>query len=548
MKDLTQTPAPLRDPNRIMRLSQMGAAFPTRLSFLRILLRRLMDEKPQLRETIWDMDDAGFGYGVFTIALGGQDYSLVAITQPLAPEDRTDRVIAEKWDAAFVLFDGIPGPEDIARIRKNAPLQEAGRFGPKDLCLSRANKSVRLFDAIINAQQTGTAFPEDEIRKVGYLMRTTAVYGNGKFGLADRDDYAGRPAMMAPFQAEMLTVWLIRHFTHRLIEHLAGAALPVQLRRTLGIGNSTGLGMAPFLVSHPLLLHSWVACRETAFARVLDADVTPEVAVDLHANASQIATHLEEWNVPDPKAQTSIESTRQHWHDVVAGLSPRDFQQPGTLRRIWETARDLSPEVEELALAWMTESFPELVDGLTDCLANPFRPQLDVTMPSAELRAGIDAHWPAIQDLDFDCKDTCAQFWYVSEAKQEPRLGQRATDPGAELESPLDVARRMSRLRADLAGCEDALWQFLLRHPEHRDAARRMQALMANVFSEIRDNLLDVETAPIDMLRFKLAMFGATKFDPKSSLWTRITLFSGGPLADEIADGTAQDHTWMPVF
>ncbi len=548
MKDVIHSQTPLRDPNRIMRLCQMGAAFPTRLSFLRILLRRLIQESPTVDEPVWDMDGSGFGHAVFSVAFGGNDYSLIAITQPLAPEDRTDRVIAEKWDAAFVLFDGIPSAQDVDRIRKNAPLQEAGRFGPSDLCLSRANKSVRLFDAIIDAQNTGQPLPEDEIRKVGYLMRTTAVYGNGKFGLADRATYADRPAMNAPFQAEMLTVWLIRHFTHRLIEHLSGAPLPVELRRTLGIGNSTGLGMAPFLVSHPLLLHSWVACRETAFARVRQEEVSPTAAADLLANAKRIAQHLEEWNVPDAKAQASVVETRGHWQNLISDMTVDGLQSPDALHTIWQRSRDLSAEVEELSLAWMTESFPDAVDGLAECLANPFHPELNATMDCADLLAGINEHWPAVCEMDFTQADAIAQFWYVSEAKQEPRLGQRATDPGSDLESPLDVARRVQQLRCDLGQQQGPVWKFLLDHPEHRDATRRVQALMSNVYSEIRDNLICADTAPIDMLRFKLAMFGATKFDPKSSLWTRITMFSGGPLAEEISEGTAVDNTWMPVF
>ncbi|MCB2131666.1 MAG: hypothetical protein KDD96_04385, partial [Rhodobacteraceae bacterium] len=52
-----------------------------------------------------------------------------------------------------------------------------------------------------------------EIAAVGYLMRTTAVYGAGKFGAADWSDIAGRPELSVPFQAEMLSVWLTRQFT-----------------------------------------------------------------------------------------------------------------------------------------------------------------------------------------------------------------------------------------------------------------------------------------------------------------------------------------------
>ena len=38
--------------------------------------------------------------------------------------------------------------------------------------------------------------------------------------------------------------------------------------RNLGIGNSTGLGMAPFIVNHPALLNNWVLARETALKNI----------------------------------------------------------------------------------------------------------------------------------------------------------------------------------------------------------------------------------------------------------------------------------------
>ena len=34
----------------------------------------------------------------------------------------------------------------------------------------------------------------------------------------------------------------------------------------LGVGNSTGLGMAPFLINHPQLLNNWINAKETALA------------------------------------------------------------------------------------------------------------------------------------------------------------------------------------------------------------------------------------------------------------------------------------------
>ena len=54
-------------------------------------------------------------------------------------------------------------------------------------------------------------------------MRTTAVYGSGKLGASDRANIAQRPELAAPFQVEMLIVWLIFAFTVDIVVHIAAA-------------------------------------------------------------------------------------------------------------------------------------------------------------------------------------------------------------------------------------------------------------------------------------------------------------------------------------
>ena len=56
----------------------------------------------------------------------------------------------------------------------------------KELTLSRANKSVRIFEHVVESLSNGKQPDKEKLSKVGYLYRTTAVYGSGKFGLADR--------------------------------------------------------------------------------------------------------------------------------------------------------------------------------------------------------------------------------------------------------------------------------------------------------------------------------------------------------------------------
>ena len=548
MKDFAEHPQkPLRTPDEVMRLQRMGAMFPTRLSFLRTLMRRLAEEQAKVTRPVWNIDADGFGHAVYTVTLGGHEYSLVAVSTDLPPDQRTDRVIATAWDSSYVLYDGVPDPGEIARICTAAPRQEAARFTERDLVLSRANKSVRAFAHVVENLRAGRQPDADLIRKTGYLMRTTAVYGNGKFGIADRGCIADREGMTGPFMAEMLAVWLIRGFTHDLVEHLGGAALDRSLKRHLGVGNSTGLGMAPFLVNHPVLLNNWMIARETALARVRGIDqLTETQAKALAALARRAARHLAEWEVPDAEHQHRIMQLREDWQAVLPRLSPASLQQEGALDALCDWADGLSVDVQELLVALLLEPFGDLVDGLADCMSDPFGPMV---MPFSDTRSVadcIDTHCGWALAPDYDQKAECRQFWYVSEAKEEPRLGDRFREDGAELESPLDIGRRIKALRTALPEQPQPVSTFLENAPEHGLALARVAGAERYPYGEIRDNLIGDCCLPIDMLRCKLSFFGASKFDPKSDRWTRITLCQGAPLFDELAERA--DSWWLPVF
>ncbi|PJI84645.1 hypothetical protein BC777_3706 [Yoonia maricola] len=546
MKDTVPPPQmPLRPPSAVMRLRRMGAAFPTRLSFLRTLMRALATDNVKVARPVWHVDEAGFGHAVYTLCFGGYDYALVAVSTDLPPDMRTDRVIATAWDTAYVLYDGIPDQTEIDRIVATAPLQEAARFTARDLVLSRANKSVRLFDHVTDALKAGKQPDPTKIRDTGYLMRTTAVYGNGKFGIADRGHITDRPGMGGPFMAEMLTVWLIRGFTHDLAEHVGGGTLSREAKRHLGIGNSTGLGMAPFLVNHPLLLDAWMSVRETAIARVRAIKRLNEDQIGrIYDLVIRTAQYLAEWNVPDKIAADRIDIMRREWPEFAATLTPEALSADQPIDRIITESARRSIDTQELIAALMLEPFGDLIDGLTECMATPFVPELDPAMSCADLATLIDCDWDWACDVDYDAPAECAQFWYVSEEKLEPRLGNRHAEPGAELETPLDIGRQVKALAGELTADNTLVGQFLAQHPQHRAAARRVQSLAKHPYGEIRDNLIGADCLPIDILRCKLAFFGAGKFDPKSDRWTRITLAQGAPLFDELDNA---DDCWLPI-
>jgi hypothetical protein len=262
-----------RNPNEIMKLSRLGSFHQSKLSFLRSFIREFKDW--DYKRNLFDLDENGYGTAIYSFSKHERSYSLVCFAQHIDSGERSDRVIATKWDAAFVLHDGIPNKEDIKRLKENVPKQEVGRVSCKELTLSRANKSVRAFDHVVDSLSLGKQPDKKLLNKVGYLYRTTAVYGSGKFGLADRFRIKDRKEIYGPFRLEMMLVYIVRQFTFDQVNHIAKSKSPdkaieldLNIARNLGIGNSTGLGMAPFIVNHPTLLHNWIYCREKALKEI----------------------------------------------------------------------------------------------------------------------------------------------------------------------------------------------------------------------------------------------------------------------------------------
>ena len=139
----------LRNPKIIMKLSRLGSFHQSKLSFLRSFLKEFKNW--QYNIDLFDLNEFGYGTAVYSLRKGERVYSLICYANELKENERSDRVIATKWDAAFTLYDGIPSKKDIDRLRFEVPKQEIGRLSFKELTLSRANKSVRAFEHVIES-------------------------------------------------------------------------------------------------------------------------------------------------------------------------------------------------------------------------------------------------------------------------------------------------------------------------------------------------------------------------------------------------------------
>ncbi|MFD2191915.1 hypothetical protein [Pistricoccus aurantiacus] len=535
----------LRPASRVMQLERLGSLHASRLSFVRSLVRQMARQRWQISQTRFDLDAEGYGTAIYRLQTPNGRYHGVIFTRPLEDDARTDRVIANAWDATFAVVEGDVDDLLLEQMADNVPLQEAGRQHPRLLVLSRANRSLRNFASFLDALSNGRQPEAAWITQVGYLYRTTAVYGNGKFGIADYTRLRANPDFQRPFAAQMLAVYLLRHFSIEQIEHMARArdgdqAVPLatELKRYLGIGNSTGLGMAPFLITHPMLVQQWVHSRERALAFACAQPPTETERQRLIALVERARDHLAQTVTQDSDQTERNLETVAALPDIIAWLTevPLEADLWNQLQE-W-SERTLPLEAQELVNTLLIELYPQ-VDHLEDQMGAPERLDLTPEMPLIKLKQLIDTHYHWALAEDFSSREARYWFWYSSAEKEEPRLGVRDEEPGAEKETPLAIAPRVRHTYDILCGFLEnnpgsQVVDFLLNHPRHKDIVRRIQTMAETPFGEIRANLWHRDMKPMHLLRTKLSFFGASRFDPKSDRWVRITLFQGAPLVEEL--------------
>ena len=544
----------LRDPNVIMKLSRLGSFHQSRLSFLRSFLSEFKDW--DYKRDLFNLNEKGFGEAIYSFKKKDRVYSLVCFANEISHNERSDRVIATKWDAAFTLFDGVPSKNDIDRLKNEVPKQEVGRLSYKELTLSRANKSVRIFDHVVDSLSNGNQPDLDLLEKVGYLYRTTAVYGSGKFGLADRFRIKNREEINGPFRLEMMLVYLVRQFTFDQVNHVAkfknpkkAIKLDNKICKNLGIGNSTGLGMAPFIVNHPTLLNNWILCRETALKEIREIKkVTLEESNLFKDCLKNSIKNITSWNTD---SDYQLKKIKDLLNDVYKFLDfiEKEFNfesdYPFNKLYLW-LEKEACEECIEYIVSIMMEPYEKIIAPLIRKMSSDEDKYFNIPTNRTveELRLIIEKKYSNILSINFEKKQNYKKFWFISKNKEEPRIADRFEEEGSELEQPLAIARDIKKLYDKLLVSKNSMRidKFLIDNSELRHVVRRAFIIEKFPYSEIQDNTISESTIPIDMLRLKLSFFGALKFDPRSDKWLRICMFQGAPLPNELKN---YDDQWV---
>ena len=544
----------LRNPNTVMKLSRLGSFHQSRLSFLRSFLNEFKDW--DYKRDLFNLDKNGFGTAVYSFRKNKRVYSLVCFANEINDDERSDRVIATKWDAAFTLHDGVPSEQDIERLRNEVPKQEVGRMSYKELTLSRANKSVRIFNHVVDSLSEGKQPDLDLLSKVGYLYRTTAVYGSGKFGLADRFRIKNREEINGPFRLEMMLVYLVRQFTFDQVNHIAkrrnskkAVSLDKSICKNLGIGNSTGLGMAPFIVNHPTLLNNWILMREKALKQIREIKNVEEKDFLLFSECLKSSlTNITSWN---SESEFQIKKINNLLSDIKKFI--RFIENDFDLKKeflfneiyIW-SENNLCEEAIEYIVSLMLEPYKDIVEPLIKRMSSEEEKYFNIptNRTTNDLKLILQKRYSEILKIDFKKQENNQNFWFISKNKEEPRLADRFEEHGSDLEQPLAIARDIKKLYDKIIELKNnnSIADFLYDNPDLRHVVRRAFIIEEFPYSEIQDNTIGKSIVPIDMLRLKLSFFGALKFDPRSDKWLRICMFQGAPLPNELS---SYDEQWV---
>ncbi len=544
----------LRHPEDVMKLSRLGSFHQSKLSFLRSFIREFKNW--EFNRDIFDLDKDGYGVVVYSVRKNKRIYSLICFSQHINADERSDRVIATKWDAAFVLHDGVPTKNDIERLKENVPKQEIGRMSNKELALSRANKSVRIFDHVVNSLSSGKQPDVNLLNKVGYLYRTTAVYGSGKFGLADRFRIKDRKEICGPFRLEMMLVYLVRQFTFDQINHISKmknpnefVSLDKKIAKNLGIGNSTGLGMAPFIVNHPTLLHQWIYNREKALKEIRSIkDVSKKEIEHFKFCLEKSKKIIDTWYTDSKYQNKKIKSLKNDLIKFNEYFSSLKFI---SKKYLWNEIflwidKYLDEECSEYLISMMMEPYDNIIEPLVKNMSSDEEKYFNI--PSSrkliELKKIIETKYKSILNINFNDKKSNTFFWFISKNKEEPRIANRFGEYGSNLEQPLAIARDIKKVYEKISNenLSKTVADFLVDNDELRHVIRRIFISEKFQYSEIQDNTISETLIPIDMLRLKLSFFGAQKFDPRSNKWLRICMYQGAPLVNEIKNS---DDTWI---
>lgn len=241
------------------------------------------------------------------------------------------------------------------------------------------------------------------------------MYGNGKFGLAPYEKIKDNHPFGGPFQAQIFAVYMLRHFSFDLVEHIAKSKNPdavklhPEIKRFIGTGNATGLGMTPFLISHPRIIHQWIYIRKKAIAKVKNIYPSKDDLDLTIAWINRIAKYFEDSRLIDRDIFVDPKTLAKQIRKVKAWIL--EYKNDQTLDNnqtidFWAdltelTGKHISIEIEELLHTIMLEIYADHVINLEADMNVEETYQIEPRMTIDYLKELIENQYRWVFEYDF---------------------------------------------------------------------------------------------------------------------------------------------------
>jgi hypothetical protein len=400
-----------------------------------------------------------------------------------------------------------------------------------------------------------------------YLLRNAGFYGNGRHGTRSWLALPDGHPLAYPYHVDLFPLYLWRQVSFDFVEEIARARsdnvarLDPRVKRYLGIGNQSGIGMVAALVRWPHWVSGFVYARELGLALALTepSPIEPERLDRLGALLKRAERYYLE-------SDTDIDPALEHRELISREL--------GSLRPLVETLRREGTvggeqaacplgtlmayarrccgtgTCEQLA-AILIDIFPERVEAILPIIPAAMATRRDVRpeMSLAMVRRLIERQYDWALSLDLAAPGARKYFWYRSEENGENRRGERAIDPGLEFETFVDVAGAIQGLDGRLKAAPEhwSVGRYLVDHPDDVFILCRVQSLELLPYAEIHANIIDEAFNPGDLIRFYLHILGMETTNPNNFRWIRGVFMQGAPLPEDVAAGKGGDWAF-PVL
>lgn len=552
------------DPHTLMDPRNLGAMQPTRLSASRSFMAKMIRENWKIEREVFELDARGNGQLRYAVTTPEGSLTFVAFLQEPHNKNRTGRIIGTSWDMVGALLDGVATSEQVRATREEIPRLYEGRATPNTLVWFRSNQSLRIFREARTALAEGRQPDAKELHRVGYLMRNTGLDGNGTFGTIPFAAIPDTHPLAVSYHAQMLSAYLMRELSVDVVEELARLDSPAtavkldrDIKRLLGVGNGSALGLAMLFYNRPVLVNSYISAYLDVLDHILNdpSSSTSEKLAELESHLNRTIRYRSFLGTSYRFFTSNMEivaDLRRIRAQVRAGMRG-DISTTNGRTILGEIHCEIETKVSKEALHSFSALLIELDPDYCDDVAQSrlaFDELLDLPPQTTlqEVRGAIARAFRWALELPLNDEENRDRVWYQSRAAEEPRSGPREEVPDAHelIQSYPDQVRELVAAIDEVDDASTAtVGALIAKRPDLEYIARLVVALADKPYATAHVDPHDTDFVPVWVIRFVNSFIhGLDRTEDHMGRDVRGLIFEGAPYRDEIVDADASTWWW----